>query len=43
MFIIFIILNTTIGVCVCVCVCVCIQASQIVPVVKNLPANAGDA
>ena len=41
MFIIFIILNTTIGVC--VCVCVCIQASQIVPVVKNLPANAGDA
>ena len=28
-------------VCVCVCVCVC-RASQVVLVVKNLPANAGD-
>ena len=28
--------------CVCVCVCVCVQASQVV-VVKNPPANAGDA
>ena len=38
------------GVCVCVYVCIYIyvyiyiyMASQVVPVVKNLPANAGDA
>ena len=36
--------------CVCVCVCVCVyvyiyiyMASQVVPAVKNLPANVGDA
>ena len=29
-------------VCICVCVCVCVQASQVVEVVKNPPANAGD-
>ena len=35
---------TCVWVCVCVCVCVCceIWASQVVLVVKNLSANAGD-